>query len=116
MIGVDMIEIRRIAALKERFGERALRRFLSQEEIAVFGGRIESLAGLWAAKEAVSKALGVGIGAKLGFHDITIAKNGEGAPVALLSSRASKRFGAYKLPVSITHEKNYAIAVALKQP
>jgi holo-[acyl-carrier protein] synthase len=114
MIGVDIVEIARIAALKERFGERALRRFLSEREIAVFGGRIESLAGLWAAKEAVSKALGVGIGAKLNFHDITIDKNGEGAPIALLSLNAAKRFGIDSLSVSIAHEKTHAIAVAIK--
>ncbi|MDR1451031.1 MAG: holo-ACP synthase [Helicobacteraceae bacterium] len=114
MIGVDLVEIKRIAELKERFGVRALKRFLSEEEIASFGARAESVAGLWAAKEAVSKALGVGIGARLSFHDITIAKNKEGAPTALLSSRAAKRFGIDRLSVSITHEKTHAIAVAIK--
>ncbi|MDR0665456.1 MAG: holo-ACP synthase [Helicobacteraceae bacterium] len=113
MIGVDLIEIGRIAELKKRFGDRALKRFLSEAEIASCGDRPESVAGLWAAKEAVSKALGVGIGAKLGFLDIVIVKNKEGAPTAILSSRAAKRFGIVKLQVSISHEKKYAIAVAL---
>ncbi|MDR2151929.1 MAG: holo-ACP synthase [Helicobacteraceae bacterium] len=113
MIGIDMVEIARITALKERFGDRALRRFMSDEEIGVFGAKIESVAGLWAAKEAVSKALGAGIGAKLNFHDITIIKSEEGAPIAVLSPRAAKRFGIDRLSTSITHEKGYAIAVAL---
>ncbi|MDR2033371.1 MAG: holo-ACP synthase [Helicobacteraceae bacterium] len=113
MIGVDLIDIRRIAALRQRFGDKALQRFMSDDEIARFGSRIESVAGVWAAKEAVSKALGCGICGDLGFHDIAIGKDEMGAPYAVLSDQAAKRFGVSSLSVSITHEKTHAAAVAL---
>ena len=113
MIGLDLVAIDRIARLVDRHGEAALERFLNPEEIAATK-TIESIAGLWAAKEAVSKALGCGIGAKLGFHDITIRKNTEGAPAAFLSDKAATLHGVKSLALSITHEKTHAAAVALK--
>ena len=61
-VGADLVEIRRIAALVERYGERFIGRVFTPGELADCGGRAESLAARWAAKEAVAKALGVGIG------------------------------------------------------
>jgi holo-[acyl-carrier protein] synthase len=113
MIGLDLIAIDRIARLVDRHGEAALKRFLNPEEIANTKA-IESIAGLWAAKEAVAKALGCGIGSRLGFHDITICKDAQGAPTAFLSDKAATLHGVKSLAISITHEKTHAAAVALK--
>ncbi len=115
MIGLDLVAIERIRRLVDRHGEAALRRFLNPEEMAQTKA-IESIAGLWAAKEAVAKALGCGIGAKLSFHDITIRKDAAGAPTAFLSDKAATFHGVNKLALSITHEKSHAAAVALKVP
>ena len=73
-IGTDIVEIDRIGRSLEKFGDSFKRRFLSADEM-ILAKRVESLAGFWAAKEAVSKALGCGIGSRLSFHDIIIAKN-----------------------------------------
>ncbi len=57
----------------DKFGDKALSRFLSKKEIKI-AKKVETIAGFWAIKEATSKALGVGIGKKLGFKDIKIYK------------------------------------------
>lgn len=113
MIGLDLVRVDRIARFREKYGEAGLSRFLNPDEIARTKSD-QSLAGLWAAKEAVSKALGCGIGGKLSFHDITIAKNEAGAPEAVLSNKAATLHGVKKLAISITHEKEFAAAVALR--
>ena len=112
MIGIDIVAIDRIERFMERFGERGLRRFLSEEEIRT-AKNSASIAGLWAAKEAISKALGCGIGKELGFHDIIIRKSDKGAPYFLLSEEAKKRFPLTKSALSISHDGGFAIAVAV---
>jgi len=79
MIGIDLIKTSRMNRLIERFGDKALQRFLSQEEISLVKN-YKTAAGFWAVKEATSKALGVGIGSDCNFHDITITKTDRGAP------------------------------------
>lgn len=96
--------------LIERFGEKALLRFLKPEEIALVKNH-KTASGFWAAKEACSKALGVGIGAECSFYDITIAKTPKGAPLLYLSSTLMQKFHIKNTSVSITHDGEYAIAV-----
>ncbi len=110
MIGIDVISISRIEKFIEKYGERALSRFLSPKEISLVKSA-QSAAGFWAVKEAVSKALGCGIGAELSFFDIAISKTPKGAPLATLSQKAQKLHGVHTLCVSITHDKDLAIAV-----
>ncbi|HHH72547.1 MAG TPA: holo-[acyl-carrier-protein] synthase, partial [Sulfuricurvum sp.] len=74
MIGIDLVKIERIAGLIERRGDKALQRFLSDDEIALVKTP-RTAAGFWAAKEACAKALGCGIGAECGFHDIVLSKS-----------------------------------------
>ncbi|MDR2905642.1 MAG: holo-ACP synthase [Helicobacteraceae bacterium] len=112
MIGVDIVSIERIEALIKRFGDRGLARFLNESEIALCGGRAQSIAGFWAAKEAIAKALGCGIGSQLSFREITIEKNKFGAPSVNLSRRAMGVFRVERVAISITHEKTFAIAAA----
>ncbi len=110
-IGTDIIQISRIETVLEKHGERFMARFLTPEEIATLPHRPQSLAGYWAAKEAIAKALGCGIGQELGFHDIRIAKNRKGAPSFALSPDAQQRFPLMSSSLSISHDGGFAIAV-----
>ncbi len=88
-IGTDIVEIHRIERALAQFGDRFKQRFLNPKEIALVQ-KTASIAGFWAAKEAISKALGCGIGSELSFHDIIITKNARGAPEFRLSEEAQK--------------------------
>lgn len=110
MIGIDLIKISRMSRLIERFGDKALQRFLNQDEIKLIKN-YKTAAGFWAAKEACSKALGVGIGSECSFHDINISKTTKGAPVLKLSDKILKTFHILDTSLSITHDGEYAIAV-----
>ncbi len=110
MIGIDMVVISRIEKLIEKFGDKALKRFLSDEEIALVKSP-SSAAGFWAAKEAASKALGVGIGSECGFHDICISKTAKGAPMITFTDEIIKNFSIKDSSLSITHDGGFAIAV-----
>ena len=98
----------------ERFGDKALSRFLSDEE-ALHVKNYKTAAGFWAAKEACSKALGTGIGSECGFHEIHISKTSKGAPVLNLSQRLIDNFNIKDTALSITHDGDYAIAVVAIQ-
>ncbi|GHV58927.1 holo-[acyl-carrier-protein] synthase [Campylobacterota bacterium] len=117
MIGIDIVEVERVRRFYEKHGEDGLKRFLLPQEVErlpqIEQRKAESIAGLWAAKEAVGKALGCGICARLGFLDIAITKDALGAPHAQLGAHAAKLHGVSALAVSITHEKHYAAAVAM---
>lgn len=125
MLGVDIVSIARIERILARSGESFLRRFLSKREIALCVGEngefnTQRIAGFYAAKEAIAKALRCGISKNLAFTDIKLRKNSQGAPKAKLSKRAKKHFGIKKITISISHEKGakglnngYAIAVAM---
>ncbi len=110
MIGIDLVKIRRIETFMERFGDRALSRFLTPEEMLLVR-RASTAAGFWAAKEACSKALGCGISSECGFLDIKIAKDSRGKPLISLSDAVRERFNVRSLSLSITHDGDYAIAV-----
>lgn len=111
MIGIDVTSIERIQKLIDRFGEKGLKRFLSKDEMELVNSA-RTAAGFWASKEAISKALGCGIGEKLSFHDITISKTDLNAPVASLSKDAMLLHGVKNIAISITHDSGLAIAVA----
>jgi holo-[acyl-carrier protein] synthase len=110
MIGVDLVKIERLGTMIERFGDKALKRFLSDSEIALVKNT-NSAAGFWAAKEACSKALGCGRGSECGIHDMTISTTTKGAPVLTLSKKVTDSFGVKDTSLSITHDGDYAIAV-----
>jgi holo-[acyl-carrier protein] synthase len=111
MIGVDLIKTSRMKNLIERFNEKALAKFLCKDEILLVKN-YKTAAGFWAVKEAVSKALGVGIGKECKFHDIVISKTAKGAPQVTLSSSLVEKFFITDSSISITHDGEYAIAVA----
>lgn len=110
MIGIDLIKTQRMQQMMERFGDKALSRFLNADEIALVKNH-KTAAGFWAAKEACSKALGTGIGSECGFLDIVISKTSKGAPQITLSAKVQEKFNIKDTSLSITHDGDYAIAV-----
>ncbi|HIP55009.1 MAG TPA: holo-ACP synthase [Sulfurimonas autotrophica] len=110
MVGIDLIKTSRMNRFMERFGEKGLRRFLSEDEIVLIKS-YKTAAGFWAAKEAFSKALGTGIGAECSFFDIKIYKSEKGAPLFALSKSIIERFKIIDASLSITHDGEYAISV-----
>ena len=112
MIGIDIVSIERITRFKERFGDKALAKFLTLEEIALVKSDA-SLAGFFAAKEAISKALGLGISQTCGFFDIKLYKDAKNAPYFTLSRHLIEMFSITDTSLSITHDNGFAIAVAV---
>lgn len=117
--GVDLIEISRIEAAIARHGDRFLRRIYTEEELEYCRNNYASLAARFAAKEAVAKALGCGIG-DVGWQEIEIAGDENKAPRLILRGAAemmAKNFGlvTWSLSLSHTHEHAVAFAVALGQ-
>lgn len=113
--GVDVIEIERIDQAIERFGDRFLHRIYTDAEIAYCRGRKQSLAGRFAAKEAVSKALGVGI-RKLRWRDIEVLPDRRGKPHVHLHGNAAQIAAAQGMShfdVSITHSRTDAIVMVV---
>lgn len=112
MIGIDIVSIERIQKLQERFGDKALQKYLSPEEILLVKNHATA-AGFYAAKEAVSKALGIGISLECGFLDIQIHKDSKNAPYFTLSQKLIDAYAITDTALSITHEGGFAIAVAV---
>ncbi|WP_104690593.1 holo-ACP synthase [Helicobacter heilmannii] len=110
MIGIDIVAIERVACSVRRYQDRFLNRFLSPQEQELFL-KPASIAGAWAAKEACSKALGVGIGSRLSFLDIELSKSPLGAPMITLSPTKLAAFNVQSLHLSITHDGGFAAAV-----
>nr|WP_321268502.1 holo-ACP synthase [uncultured Sulfurimonas sp.] len=110
MIGIDLIKTSRMKSFMEKFGEKALLRFLSPQEIKLVSN-YKTASGFWASKEALSKALGVGIGKDCAFEDIKITKTKKGAPKLELSEKLINNFNISDTSLSITHDGEYAIAV-----
>jgi len=110
MIGIDLIKTSRMKRLIERFGDKALQKFLSDDEI-ILVKNYKTASGFWAVKEATSKALGTGIGSECSFFDIIISKTKKGAPRLKLSQKLVDNFNITDTSVSITHDGEYAIAV-----
>jgi holo-[acyl-carrier protein] synthase len=113
-LGIDIIRIDRIRAALARFGERFSNRVLTPAERAYVRGRPETMAGRWAAKEAVSKVLGLGVRG-IGWREIEIERLPTGQPSVRLHDRAAQRaeqLGMGRIAVSISHEAEYAVAIA----
>jgi len=110
MIGVDICVIARIEKMMNRFGAKALKKFLTPKEILLVKSA-SNAAGFWAAKEAASKAIGTGIGAECSFFDIKISKSAKGQPLLKYKKNLRKKFDIKESALSITHDGGFAIAV-----
>ena len=119
-IGTDIVETARIAETLSEHGEAFEERIFTDAERAEAAERkanAQYYAGRWAAKEAVSKALGCGFGPRCSWLDIEILNNIDGKPVVKLfraaASTADAMAGKWSLHVSISHEKTHACAMAI---
>ncbi|OUM90334.1 MAG: holo-[acyl-carrier-protein] synthase [Bacillus thermozeamaize] len=138
--GIDLVDIRRIEAVLSRQGERFVRRILTPAERDTYqtytGQRqLQYLAGRFAIKEAVAKAIGTGIGAWLGWQDLETSQEG-GRPTVFLSEAAKRRLNGFlsaqkgtggigddapgmwerlSIHVSLSHERNYLVAQAVAE-
>jgi holo-[acyl-carrier protein] synthase len=116
-VGVDLVELDRIRRIVVRHGDRFLVRVYTAEEIARYRDRLPELAVRFAAKEAISKALGVGLNhispKGIGWHEAEILPDAHGKPVVHLSGRAqllAEEQGLREWAVSLSHGRDYAVA------
>jgi holo-[acyl-carrier protein] synthase len=118
-VGIDIIEVARIRNSYERFGERFLNRILHPNEIAYcLSHKVPApfLAARFAAKEAISKAFGTGIGAQLGWQDMEVGRKESGEPFVILHEGGKKLLEERKARVvliSLSHTQEHAAAVAI---
>jgi holo-[acyl-carrier protein] synthase len=113
-LGIDIIKVERIRDTLARFGGRFTQRVLTPAEQRYVRDRPETMAGRWAAKEAVSKVLGLGVRG-IGWRDIEVERLPTGQPAIRLHGRAAARaeqLGMGRIAVSISHESDYAVAIA----
>lgn len=110
--GADLVEIDRIAGVLERHGERFLQRVFTPDELSACEGRAASLAARWAAKEAVAKALGTGIG-QVAFREIEVVLDDCRCPRLRLHGAATELAagrGLTQWAVSLAHDGGLALA------
>lgn len=110
-IGVDIIEIKRIEQAIARWGDAFLRRIFTRRELERYRGKTQSLAARFAAKEAVSKALGKPAG--ISWQHIEVLSGDNGQPLINLCGRAQERAGELgldELSISLSHSREHAIA------
>lgn len=117
-IGVDLVSLPRVAKVWQRWGKRFETRVYTQEELFFCLSKKSSLPALaarFAAKEAVMKALGIGIGGCT-WQEIEVGREEGGRPTVVLRGRAQARaqlWGARAVMLSLAHTSEYAIAVAV---
>lgn len=116
--GIDLIEVERVASALARYGERFTRRVYTDGELTYCAGRVTSLAARFAAKEAVSKLLGVGIQHHAGvdWREIEVVSAENGFPTVALYGKAKARaseLGVNEISLSFSHTRAHAIAMAV---
>ncbi len=118
-VGMDIVETKRIAESMERFGARFLNRVFCEGEIA-YAKSMKApqlhLAARFAAKEAVSKAFGTGIGHTRGWRDIEIVREPSGKPQVVLHGKAeshAQELGVQAVHISLSHTAEYGAASAV---
>lgn len=119
-IGTDLVELERLEQAYEQHGQRLLDRICRPGELKERQGKplMQHFGGLFAAKEAVLKALGTGWGQGLGFHQVEVVEGEGGAPSIRLHDVAAAHadsLGVQRIHISITHEHHYAIAMAVAE-
>lgn len=115
-IGTDLVSVKRIEDALFRYGDRFLHRILSEGEVAEYAQSSQParfLAKRFAAKEAFSKAWGTGIGAAVGWHDVSVGHDTRGKPVIAPSATLAEKFASEKIVaahISISDEDEHALA------
>ena len=120
-IGVDLVENARIEHSLERFGERFLHRVFTEGEIAYSQSMkypARHLAARFAAKEALSKAFGTGIGKSMGWKDIDVRRKESGEPYVGLAGGAKKlaeEREVSRVAITLSHTEHHAIAMIVME-
>jgi len=118
-VGIDLVQVARIGRALERHGERFAQRVLCAAELEGLAASVRPAAYLakrFAAKEAFFKAIGTGLGGGVGWQDLRIAHHPGGRPLLEIRGRSAERMsalGARRCHLSITDERDYAIAVVV---
>ncbi len=113
--GVDLIAVGRVESLLERYGARFAHRVFTDRELEACKGRPDRLAARLAAKEAVSKALGTGIG-QVAWREIEVVSDSSGRPELRLEGRAAElaaELGLRLWSVSLSHTQEQAVAFVI---
>lgn len=115
--GIDIVDLKRIADVYDRYGMKFLKKILSEDEIILItakkSGLIASLSGKFAAKEAVMKALVVFFEDGVSVKDIEVLNHQSGQPFIRLPQRLTDKMGDKNILISISHEKRFAVASAI---
>ncbi|MDX2129469.1 MAG: holo-ACP synthase [Chloroherpetonaceae bacterium] len=117
-LGIDIIEIPRIREACQRYGDRFIRKVLTEKEASYCLSKknpFESIAVRFAAKEAFSKAIGTGITEHFGWHSVEILRDDSGKPVINFFSPLT-HLDPEKVRVSLSHTHKYAIAAVIILP
>lgn len=116
-IGVDNVEVARIARSLELYGERFERKIFSDREIAYCrltpSRTAERYAARFAAREAFAKAIGTGIRMGFRWREVTVTKEPTGRPILRLHGRTAERYGHLRLHLSLSHTTTTAVALVL---
>ena len=113
-IGIDLVEVARIAEMIKRPG--FLERVFTPAEITEcqsFKHSAQSFAARFAAKEAVGKALGTGVGGRLSWRDVEILRSEHGGPIVNINAASIGQLDNRTIKISLSHTDNYAVAVAV---
>ena len=111
-VGVDLIETGRIARALERWGDRFLSHVYTPAEVAYCRNHVPELAARFAAKEAISKALGTGLRG-VSWREMEVLSDARGKPLVRLHGRArarAEKLGLEEFAISLSHSKRYATA------
>lgn len=114
-VGVDIVEIERVAEVIARWQEKFLQRVYTEAELRYCRGRIPELAARFAGKEAISKALGTGIRG-LAWREMEILPDPLGKPLVTLHARARARaeaIGLTHFAISLSHSRDFAVAMVV---
>lgn len=117
--GVDVIEVARIKAAVERFGNRFLNRVFTSEEIRYCTSKLntaERLAARFAAKEAGMKAIGTGLRHGVSWHDLEVVREPGGKPSLRLTGKVAEfagRLGCAHVHLSLSHTEEHAVAFVI---
>ncbi len=115
-VGIDLVDVRRVERISEEWGERFTRRVFTERE-AVFCERLknkyQSYAARFSAKEALLKAIGTGLSHGVKWRDMEVVDDGRSTPRFSLSGRVAELVDTRGIFLSISHTKDYAVAVVI---